>query len=506
MAGIPSLPTDRVIYDQKAIYVDRDIEIFTMDGSEITINGYPITLVNLDGQRGDILVSESGSKWRLNKLAETAYIVQNGTANYTVQVGDKVAWFDSEGRFFVGKNILSNPTANSHRRLPDFMFAPMDMRFFTRSISLTTLNDPADLNFRRFGGDAPYGAGAADGTIEMLTGLGLGGLVGQVRGTPASCPFGGTDATPGGAAVSTGAVMSIDTVDLPRRATSDEQTSNAMAFEWNVCDRHSHDFREPVLRLSPSGNLQVGKKAVYAGDQGAVLQIRAYEGENCRQIITITNSPTNGTYKIKVFSTPTTDSNYALEVETTPLARNDNNTVIRNALVAAFAALPGNIGTTGIPYSSVTAADFILTGGPLPGTPVEVEFTGILGLMPQWRMKATNINMTGPSGDVTITIDRVGKMGVRHEKNKRLVDMQHTAGQTTDYVRIRDSASVNALTLDVDKRLIIGTSIQLTEMAAAPPAPAGNKVELYCEDNGAGKTRVMAQFATGAPVQVAIQP
>ena len=40
----------------------------------------------------------------------------------------------------------------------------------------------------------------------------------------------------------------------------------------------------------------------------------------------------------------------------------------------------------------------------------------------------------------------------------------------------------------------------------APSAPATNSVRIYAEDNGAGKTRLMALFATGSAVQIAIEP
>jgi predicted ATPase len=40
----------------------------------------------------------------------------------------------------------------------------------------------------------------------------------------------------------------------------------------------------------------------------------------------------------------------------------------------------------------------------------------------------------------------------------------------------------------------------------APSAPAANGVYIYAEDNGAGKTRLMAKFATGAAQQIAIEP
>lgn len=46
---------------------------------------------------------------------------------------------------------------------------------------------------------------------------------------------------------------------------------------------------------------------------------------------------------------------------------------------------------------------------------------------------------------------------------------------------------------------------QFGEMTA-PSAPATDSVRIYAEDNGAGKTRLMALFATGAAQQIAIEP
>lgn len=51
----------------------------------------------------------------------------------------------------------------------------------------------------------------------------------------------------------------------------------------------------------------------------------------------------------------------------------------------------------------------------------------------------------------------------------------------------------------------VGASVEFVEQTA-PAAPATNGVRIYAEDNGAGKTRLMALFATGAAVQIAIEP
>ena len=41
---------------------------------------------------------------------------------------------------------------------------------------------------------------------------------------------------------------------------------------------------------------------------------------------------------------------------------------------------------------------------------------------------------------------------------------------------------------------------------SAPSAPSTNEVRIYAEDNGSGKTKLMALFATGAAQQIAIEP
>lgn len=50
-----------------------------------------------------------------------------------------------------------------------------------------------------------------------------------------------------------------------------------------------------------------------------------------------------------------------------------------------------------------------------------------------------------------------------------------------------------------------GGGLQFTERTA-PTAPSTNNVILYAEDNGSGKTRLMALFPTGSAQQVAIEP
>ena len=50
-----------------------------------------------------------------------------------------------------------------------------------------------------------------------------------------------------------------------------------------------------------------------------------------------------------------------------------------------------------------------------------------------------------------------------------------------------------------------GAAMQFDEMTA-PAAPSANAVRIYAEDNGGGKTRLMALFPSGAAQQIAIEP
>lgn len=78
-----------------------------------------------------------------------------------------------------------------------------------------------------------------------------------------------------------------------------------------------------------------------------------------------------------------------------------------------------------------------------------------------------------------------------------------------------DGASINQLYPDIAADLgksgspflnaYLSKFIETVEMTA-PAAPAANGVRIYAEDNGSGKTRLMALFSSGAAQQLAIQP
>jgi hypothetical protein len=76
-------------------------------------------------------------------------------------------------------------------------------------------------------------------------------------------------------------------------------------------------------------------------------------------------------------------------------------------------------------------------------------------------------------------------------------------GASPDIFLFRRAAGVGAITGNAGGTT--GAALEFLEQTA-PAAPSANNVRIYAEDNGSGKTRLMALFATGAAVQIAIEP
>ena len=72
-----------------------------------------------------------------------------------------------------------------------------------------------------------------------------------------------------------------------------------------------------------------------------------------------------------------------------------------------------------------------------------------------------------------------------------------------DDTRLDGQLIMPALTIGPENS---GNFIQMTEMSSDAAAPAANTVKMYVRDNGAGKTQVVARFATGAVQVMATEP
>jgi hypothetical protein len=109
--------------------------------------------------------------------------------------------------------------------------------------------------------------------------------------------------------------------------------------------------------------------------------------------------------------------------------------------------------------------------------------------------------IAGTSNTAGVNWTLAGSQGTGTGAGGSIIFQTAPAGSTGS----AQNALAAVLTLDSTKQADFAGHMQMTEMTA-PAAGAANTVRLYAEDNGAGKTRLMALFASGAAQQVAIEP
>lgn len=385
----------------------------------------------------------------------TAFNLQTGgQPRFNVAAGSRLIWVDPEtGSIFYGLNHLFRDTSETAQRsLADGVFDQTKLRYFGRVITLAEIADPADLDLRRFGPEQvnghtsyPYIGDAHDlgehGTWEDLTGLGSGSLVGQVRSTAARVPYGGDEDTPGGACVESGAVIAFQTSEMPRQITPNNQMAVGMRVYVAVVPNGSQDKIE-VFRIEHNGHIQIGEKSIDAGDNGALVQVRAHEGANAKHRLFMNGSPTGGNFKLTWYPMPTTITEYPTGQQTANIAWNTNAAGVQSALEALAGIAPG---------------DVTVTGGPFPGSTIDVEYTGTLGLSRQVKLEAEDTLTGGTNPNVTVEENVVG---VDKQTANKLLQMRGTPGQTADYITVKNGDdTTDVLRLDSTGNLIVPVQI-----------------------------------------------
>jgi len=131
----------------------------------------------------------------------------------------------------------------------------------------------------------------------------------------------------------------------------------------------------------------------------------------------------------------------------------------------------------------------------------------------------------GSDGDVRLYRDAAGTLAQRNSANAQKLRVYSTFTDSSNHERaaINTTAGTGielaaetagtggdnlnvALTPAGTGGVTLGANYQQFTEMTAPAAGASNTVRLYAEDNGSGKTRLMALFPTGAAQQVAIEP
>ena len=125
--------------------------------------------------------------------------------------------------------------------------------------------------------------------------------------------------------------------------------------------------------------------------------------------------------------------------------------------------------------------------------------------------------------DVSLVRDAANRLALRRATNAQALIISGTYTDGSNFVQAELAATSTSVTLSAvtagtgadnvpvilapagTSQIEVGNGVQFTEMTA-PSAPAANKVILFAQDNGAGKTQLMALFASGAAQVLATEP
>lgn len=186
--------------------------------------------------------------------------------------------------------------------------------------------------------------------------------------------------------------------------------NDLLGASWSVADVRNENFGLLLERGSVSSEVEVDaiRVIIYFNSYGGPLnmlreQVRQQiligreSGTNEVQTLTITGTPTGGTFRLTFNG-----------VETANIAYNANAAAVQSALEA---------------ISSIGTGNVLCGGGALPGTPVTITFQGALAAEPQNLITVTNAAFTGgtaPAGAVARTTAGVRAVGAGATPNIRL--------------------------------------------------------------------------------------
>ncbi len=112
-------------------------------------------------------------------------------------------------------------------------------------------------------------------------------------------------------------------------------------------------------------------------------------------------------------------------------------------------------------------------------------------------------NINGGNTYVTLSDDGDDSDLTMHLNGKTLMTVESNGAANAGRVLLGDGVN---LVLNNDATDTDSGYISLEELSASPGITSATRCTIYIEDNGSGKTRLMAQFGSGAAQQLAIEP
>lgn len=156
--------------------------------------------------------------------------------------------------------------------------------------------------------------------------------------------------------------------------------------------------------------------------------------------------------------------------------------------------MPSKLSPIGSSIASGGSGGGTIGGLVTGGTPNSVLFVGAGGVLSQDN---TYFKIAGTGADKVLTVGFW-----------TLISNSGGGSQTLAGGAFNTTISTGGGTIafnDGKTSLASDGSLTMSEQTA-PASPAANKVTIYAVDNGAGKTQLMALFASGVAQQIAIEP
>jgi hypothetical protein len=292
-------------------------------------------------------------------------LISGGTPKYPVPAQLPLVTIDQYGNLVGGQNLLV-PTglpATEYGMLPDLMWLQCALRLYFRNGTLGEIDDPSDINFRRGGpvNGYPYAMiNNGNGTAADITGLASGAIVGELRSTAFSVPFGGNTLTGGALSANSGGVVGWAVTEVNRDITGHGDYVSGTEFRvWN-CANGYREFQEN-FSFTNDGAVQVGRSAVSGATNNILLNAHGDQGQNQIQQISVGGTaPTSGAFVLNWYGAPPASPSFVgAPVGTLTVQWNDTAANVKTNIELI-----------------VGAGQTTCTGGPLPGTPINIEFSG----------------------------------------------------------------------------------------------------------------------------------
>ena len=270
---------------------------------------------------------------------------------------------------------------------------PIARQLVTAGVRTGSPGESGSASITGFGPLTNGSDGAGFGPIGHVTGLSFGQFHGDASLSSNAAPLYGVTDQGEFVTINTSNGSVTNVVDLTSFGVTGFQ-----GLSLGPQNVHGGRFSQSLFAITTNGELMVI-------DTATNLPVQAFGSDNEMQAISVAGTPVAG----DSFTLSFTDPIYGV-LTTAPITFSLGGTVSPAEVTNALLAL-----TTASGISLFQAADLNVTGGDLPGSPIQIEFQGFYQDKPVEALIVSNSGMTGGTGSAAIATIAEGGDGSRDQ-------------------------------------------------------------------------------------------